>query len=73
LCRTAARETSRLSAPARRGRHAAAVGSASSLCVAATGANAALPEGSGWEYPWHSGTPLAQWDKRGTGETRVAQ
>src|SRR5438477_1580055 len=66
MCRSAARETSRLSAPARRGRHAAAVGSASSLCVVSTGANAALAERSCWDtrgtvgHPWHSGTKVAQ-------------
>src|SRR5437016_1633284 len=27
----------------------------------------------GLGYPWHTGIPLAQWDKGGTGETRVAQ
>src|SRR2546427_1525218 len=65
MCRTAAREASRLSAPARRGRHAAAAGPLRRSAwrpPARTPSARALVLG----YPWHTWAALAQWDRRGT-------
>src|SRR2546426_10573794 len=66
MCRIATREASRLSARARRRRHAAAVGPLRRSAWRPPARTPPCPSARAGDTPWHSGALLAQWYTRGT-------